>query len=213
MRICKRIILFSSLIFFIIIVMQACDPICTDLDPTYNFSVMASVFPSKDSISVGDTVYLISSFPSTLINQSGELIDYSNAKSIGCAIGFNDLNKVSVNDSSTTKSFSYENLEGEIYNDKKAPTPWLVDQIKYEEVKDSYHLKIGFIPKKPGTYALIITDLYSSGLINRKGCYQASFGVTFTNIDQHLYFYENLFGVGVLSEHDYGRTYCFKVVK
>jgi hypothetical protein len=193
--------------------LEACNPICGNLDPVYNFSVTASVSPSRDSISVGDTLYITSSFPSTLPDKSGQLINYSRARSIGCSIGFNDAYNIGLNDSSTSKYFSYAPLEGEVYSDKNVPLYWHSRQIRYEESNDSYSLKIAVIPNKPGLYFLAITDAYCLGLNNSKACKQASFAIALTNTDQHLYYYENLFGFGVLSEHDRAQFYCFKVVK
>jgi hypothetical protein len=203
---------FNSFLLFVI-GLEGCNPICTNLDPVYNFSITASIVPSKDSINVGDTVYLISSFPSTLQDQYGKLINYADAKNINSSMGFNDLSAIGNKDSSTIKNFFYENFEGQIFNSTSVPLPWHGNQLFYEEVNDEYRLEIAFIPKASGTYCLLISDAYCAGLNHNKACKQASFAIALTNTDQHLYYYENLFGVGVLSKHDYGRTYCFKVVK
>ena len=178
-------------------------------ETTYNFSINSSISPSSDTINIGDTLYLISSFPSQLRDtKTGSNINYSHSKAITSSIGFNDFSKLGTNtDSSTTKYFNFFTIVGDVYNDKTLPVYWQTNVIKYEEKNDGYYLKIGMIPKKSGIYAFGIANLGSAGQIGNKN--DALFLVTFTHTNQHLYYYEDQFGQ--LSDHDRGGAYCFVV--
>lgn len=208
----KRITTATIVLVAVAFSLTGCPSPC--IEAVYDFQITASVRPSKDSVAVGDTIYLESYFPSKLIDtQSKVLVDYANAKSISGNIGFNDLSRINStgtqNDSSTTKYFQYISFEGSIYNSRDIPIYWAVNQTRYEEKNSQYKLKLAIIPLKKGTYMLILGNALSNGRNGSKNCEKASFAINFSNTDQHLYYYENKFGN--LSDADRRRSYCFTV--
>ncbi len=62
----------------------------------YNFEMGIKAYPDKDSINVGDTVWLEVNEPTTLTDvQTGRTINYSEAANLGLTIGIAEL--ISVN--------------------------------------------------------------------------------------------------------------------
>ncbi|MCJ8164721.1 hypothetical protein MKJ04_07690 [Pontibacter sp. E15-1] len=185
------------------------DPVCFNPEPVYSFAVTAHFTPEQDSIQVGDTLYLISEFPSTMRPVGGqEAVVYTNSTGIGNTLGVLELtpNKSTLD---AVYSFDYFNVDGMIYNSKKIPTPERAQQIRYKEEGEKYILKVGIIPKKRGTYSLIIGSGLSNGRRTGDECSKASFSTSLTNTDYHQYLYESWWGEPVSPEPDY--RYLFKV--
>jgi hypothetical protein len=164
-------------------------PMCLNPNPSYSFEVTAEFTPEKDSIRVGDTLYLVSEFPSTMIPAgSTQPVDYSRSTGISNILNVNKLepNRVIAD---AVFDFDYINIDGEIYNSRDIPSPNRVQQLRYEEKSGMYRLKVGLIPKAKGIYSLATGF---SGLSNgRKSgdkCTKASFPTTVTNEDPHLHY-------------------------
>lgn len=179
--------------FFIIaacLILTGCPtPMCLNPNPTYSFEVTAHFTPEKDSIRVGDTLYLVSEFPSTMIPVGADQpVDYSSSTGIGNVLKINKLEPNRVI-SDAVFDFDYISIDGEIYNSRGIPSPDRVQQLRYEEKSGMYMLKIGMIPKAKGIYSLAIGF---SGLSNgRKSgdkCTKASFPTTVANEDPHLHY-------------------------
>jgi hypothetical protein len=164
-------------------------PMCLNPNPTYSFEVTAEFTPEKDSIRVGDTLYLVSEFPSIMIPVGGDQpVDYSNSTGIGNTLGINKLEPNRVI-SDAVYNFDYISIDGEIYNSRDIPSPDRVQQLRYVEKSGMYRLKVGLIPKAKGIYSL---GIGFSGLSNgRKSgdkCTKASFPTSVTNEDPHLHY-------------------------
>lgn len=169
---------------------------CFNPDPAYSFEVTARFTPEQDSIQVGDTLYLVSEFPSTMVPVGGQdAITYTNSTGIGNTLGIVELTDTSKSSADAVNSFDYFNVKGEIYNAKDIPTPERFQQLVYEEVPGKYLLKVGFIPKKKGLYLMGIGDnALSNGRSTGDKCDKASFQTTLSNTNSHLYHYENWLG-------------------
>ena len=141
---------------YLIIINTGCPKSC--IEANYSFAVNSQITPDKDSIHVGDTIFLTSLFPDKLTNQSnGAVIDYSNATDIGSALG---VSQFFIGDTIATDAvfnFNYISVTGRIYNDRSIPRPDGVQQLTYQEFNGNYILKIGLIPKVKGLYILGIT--------------------------------------------------------
>jgi hypothetical protein len=184
----------SAILYFFIIaaalILTGCPtPVCLNPNPTYSFAVTAHFTPERDSIRVGDTLYLVSEFPSTMIPVGGDQpVDYSNSTGIGNNLGIRKLEPSRVI-TGAVFDFDYISIDGEIYNSRDIPSPERVQQLRYGEKSGMYRLKIGMIPKAKGIYSLAIGF---SGLSNgRKSgdkCTKASFPTTVANEDPHLHY-------------------------
>ncbi len=205
-----RLLYFLS--FLAALTLTGCpDPPCFNPDPSYSFAVTAHFTPDKDSIQIGDTLYLVSEFPSTMIPIGGqEPVGYTHSTGIGNSLGIVELTETSKRSADAVNSFDYINVDGLIYNSKDIPSPGRFQQLKYKEVSDKYLLKVGFIPKKKGIYLIGIGSGLSNGRKTGDKCTKASFQTTLTNKDPHLYYYEDWSGLP-MDPFATNISYLFKV--
>ncbi|MDX2306402.1 MAG: hypothetical protein NW226_26570 [Microscillaceae bacterium] len=203
--------MYRNILFFIVIAISntGCPDKC--INPEYHFEVEASIKPDNEAIKIGDTIFVESHFSESLLDvETNMIIEYSNAKKIGSNIGFTNLDFYGNLNYNSILDFSYVSISGQIYNSKDIPLPNQVNQLTYEYANNEYKLKIGIIPRKKGIYLLGLGNGLSLGRKNTKECDQASFSITLSNTDQHLYLFEDVYGN--LSEYDRQRSYCFRVV-
>lgn len=177
-------------------------------DAKYSFSMEEFFSPKKDSISVGDTLWVTSSHSTTfqdLINN--QHIDFSNSQ-IGTNIrilSFSDTSKTvtgSVNDFGIIIIYGNEVSNDNIPSENKG--------FIYEEINGSYMLKLGFIGSKKGIYSISLGN--SIGIVQRKrGCEKASIEIENANVNKHLYYYQDFRPGYQISEYERTHMYCFKV--
>ncbi len=194
----------------IVIINSGCPKPC--IETNYSFAVNSQISPDIDSMKVGDTIYLNSSFPNRLTDQStGMTIDYSNSTDIGSTLGIVKLIDGIYPGRDAVNEFNYVNITGEVFNDTNTPSPNKFQQLKYKEVNDYYKLEIGIIPKEKGTYYFGIGDGLSNGRNRSKSCEKASFSIRLINTKQHLNYFSDWNSSGMLSSYEQPRAYFFKV--
>lgn len=183
----KHLILF----FGLALALTGCpDPVCFNPDPTYTFAVTARFIPEQDSIRMGDTLYLVSEFPSAMVPVGEhEMVDYTNSIRISNTLRIGELVSNEIVPSGAVDKFEYFIASGNIYNSKNIPSPDMVQQLVYEEVPGKYILKIGLIAKSRGVFAFGIGNGGSSGKVNDK-CLKANFLTSITNLNPNLKLYE-----------------------
>ncbi len=197
--------------FTVAIVLCSC-PSKVCFDANYSFNVNSSIKPDLDSIHVGDTIYLLSSFPSTLKDQnSGQEINYTEATNIGSDLRIGRLEDGNPIPVDAVADFNYVSVNGRIYNDKNIASPNGIQQLSYQEINGMYLLKIGVIAKRQGIYALGVGNGLSTGRKGGRGCEKARFNVTLDNTAQHVYYYQKWRPDYTLTESDLKILYCFKV--
>ncbi|MEO7044033.1 MAG: hypothetical protein ABI091_01910 [Ferruginibacter sp.] len=200
-----KLILLSTLV-----INSGCPKPC--IQSNLSFIVNSQFNPDNDSIHVGDTIYLESSFSTQLIDQStGRIIDYSNSKGIGSTLAVSSLPIGDSISKDAVFDFDYISVNGKIYNDRSIPRPDGVQQVSYEETNGDYILKVGLIAKKKGNYILGIGDGLSNGRKNSNNCEKASFNNTLSNTDQHFYLIKNWYPNVVIGGYGKLRVYYFKV--
>lgn len=195
---------------YVVIINSGCPKPC--IEANLSFNVHSQIVPDKDSIQIGDTLYLESTFPTNIIDQrSGQLMDYSNSKGIGSTLTVIKLAPSDTTGKDAVFDFSYISIQGKIYNDRTIPRPDGVQQLTYGEINGKYVLKIGLVPYKKGNYVLVIGNGLSNGRRKEKSCEKASFNISFEATDQHYYLIENW--VPGIKLDDYGkvRVYYFIV--
>lgn len=110
----KKIFVISGLAG-IIIINSGCPKACIETD--YTFSVSSQITPDSDSVHVGDTIFLTSSFPTKLTDQSsGVMIEYSNSTNVGSTFGLVKLIDGIYPGKNAVNNFNYISITGSIYN-------------------------------------------------------------------------------------------------
>ncbi len=170
----------------------------------YNFEMGIKAFPDKDSIHIGDTVWLLIDEPTTLKEvQTGRVIDYSGAANLGSAIGFQtfslDRGQFTVD---AAQKFNFSIVQGvETAN----VNPALYHEYLFSEVNNRYIFKLGVIPKEKGLFRLVFSNAANVYRKNDK-CTKANFTLNFNNTNQHYYLNPNYQGGTFV-----GGDYYFKV--
>lgn len=181
---------------------------CSQTD--YSFEAFYKTYPDRDSLKVGDTIWLELNTP-TLIKDllNNQVIDYSGAENFGTAISYLELVS-GANDPPPLPSANYFDnvLKTGILSSTDKP-----DQIRaylFKEESGTYLFKLGVVPKKKG---LFIIAPGNAANVYRKSdkCSKAGFRLTFKNTNQHLYLYEQNRPGYVLSDYDREHIYAFKV--
>lgn len=171
----------------------------------YNFKVTCIFSPQKETYSVGDTIFLTSSFPKILTNTtSGQQVDYSNSLGVGGNINMSKMDSLTKKISYAKSKFSVNISVGSIeYVD---PT-WT--NILWKENDNNYEFKAAIILLERGMYVFSIPDLGSQGL-RGKNCTNANFGITVANSNKNLNLFYNAIGYFPDALFTKG-SYCFRV--
>ena len=201
--------IFIGLVFMIII-NSGCPKPCVEAN--YTFAVNTRIYPDLDSIRVNDTVYISSTFPTRLSNQTnGSIIDYSNANDIESTISIAQLITGDSIPKGAVVDFNYISELGMIYNSTSIPSPELVQQLRYVQVGNNYQLMVGLIPKRKGVFALGIGNGLSNSRSSSSSCEKANFLFTISSTSQHIYYYQKWRPGFELTAAGISKLYCFKV--
>ena len=205
----KKIITGFGLLI-IITINCGCPKSC--IEANYSFAVNAQITPDIDSVHVGDTIYLTSTFPSRLNNLvTNDSVDYSNSTNIGSTLGIVQLVKGIYPGQDAVNKFNFINVVGTIYNDNSIPSPNKVQGLNYFENNNFYKLKIGIVPKQVGIYYLGVGNGLSNRRKNNNSCEKASFSITLNNTNQHLNYFSQWNPDVNLSNYEQPRAYFLKV--
>lgn len=151
---------------------------------TYNFQIGVKAYPDRDSIFVGDTLWLKINGPTSLKDiESNRIVDYSGAENLGSAIGFAKL--ISNNNAiDAANSFNYYLIKG-----VNVSNPYInkVREYLFSESNNKYVFQLGIIPKEKGGFKVFVG---SSANVYRKNdkFTKAYFKINFEDTNQHLYF-------------------------
>lgn len=173
-------------------------------ESTIFFNVDAKVYPDKDSINMGDTVFIEVNLPTTLVDQNNRPIDYSQASNLGTVMGF-----MKVVDTSPIKlEDAIKDFDFKLFSGREIPSlkPQLLKEFLFQESGGRYLFKLAIIPKSSGTFSF---NIGNAANVMRKGksCPKASFNFLLKNTtDQHYYLYPG--GAGVTPA---GADYYFYV--
>lgn len=179
-------ILFGGGLILILLINSGCPKPC--IGTNYSFVIHSQITPDMDSVNIGDTIFLVSSFPSMLQDQNTSAqVDYSGSKEIAGDLGVYELVSTDTLAKDAVFNFDYFSITGRVYNDRSIPSPDGIQQLAWEEISGNYELKIGLIPKASGLYILSVGNGLSNGQKNNRNCSKASFNITLENTKQHFY--------------------------
>jgi hypothetical protein len=172
----------------------------------YSFAIAIKAYPDKDSINIGDTIWLEINEPTTLNDiQTGRMIDYSGAANLGTAIGIAELISANTTNTAGNTFFKFFIADGKeiLRSDTNK-----FREYSFIEISNRYEFKLGLIPQKKGVYKMFISNASNVFRTTNK-CTKAGFGITFKDTDQHFYLNEVSFPGIILSGKN--GVYFFKV--
>ena len=195
----KNYILPGSVIAALIFIEANCTKFPLDCANTkYSFELPVKAFPNKDTIHVGDTIWLEIN-ESTLIRdgRTGDIIDYSGTSNLGTALSFSFRDTAINLWADAANNFNFQIIHGlELRRTK------LVTEYRFVENNGRYLFKLGVIPKVKGLYSLLFSNSDNT-YRNSDKCTKASFSIIFKNTDQHYYLHPLYTGQTGLVGGDY----------
>lgn len=206
MAINKNYLLFCLIIVGLVCLSFQCNRRLDCANTKYSFSMGIKAYPDRDSIQIGDTIWLEVNEPTTLKDVlTNNMVNYSGAENLSTTIGIAEL--ISVNNVDV-KGNTFFNFFVQSGNEISRPDTNNFREYRFHEVNNNYQIKLGIIPTKAGVYKLFVgsaANVYSSN----DRCTKATFTINFKETNQHLYFNEIVLP-GVLLPSG-GGIYLFKV--
>jgi hypothetical protein len=178
----------------ILIQLLVCYAGCKECDNAhYAFSISNKIYPDKDSIHVGDSIWIEVDAPTHLVDQGTNAeVDYSGAQNLGTAIQFLKLGNGTVqipNVQPAGASFKTDLLIGDSVPEPNPNYAKEIKNIRFREVNGRYLMKVAFIAKDTGNF--MIAPSNSANVYRQNGgCTLADFAIPITDTDQHFYIYQ-----------------------
>ena len=176
----------------------------------HNYSETFEFSPQTNSISIGDTLWLSSSFSClTLIDQEkGVQEEFCNASDLSITLQFIELVKDSLGlDHGAKDSFSYVPVSG-VLTGKQTSRPDKKLNVSFAKNGDFYEFKLGIIPVKAGNFGIFIGNAVGVRQPGKNSCDDlANFSFTLSNTDTNLELFEEY--LGSVDVPDYERTHGY----
>ena len=169
----------------------------------FEYSGADVFFPEKDSIKVGDTVFV-----SCIIRKSEIPEGFTHVENLGGNLIISNIDSFRLSSRGAVNDFSYINIQGGLYSDMTA-SPDNVKQISYLETDSSYNLLVGLIGLKKGSYVLTYTDVPGVRWSGPGKCGTANMFFNNVNENKHSYLFEDKLGPS--SPRDSATSYCLMV--
>lgn len=173
----------------------------------YTFQIGERIAPDKDSINIGDTIFLkVSASTSQPDLQTGSTINYRNASNLGNVITF--LKFLPSNQSAgAVNNFNLSIMKGSHVN---SIDPLSQLEVLFYEANGYYSFDLAIVPKDTGRYVITIGDAANVYRTNDK-CTKASFVINFENTNQHFYLLNLWRPDLILDDQGKKKVYYFKV--
>ncbi|HVI44135.1 MAG TPA: hypothetical protein VM802_04680 [Chitinophaga sp.] len=189
-----------------------CRTNCAGVD--FSFAIANRIYPDKDSINVGDTIWIEVDVPTQLTDlKTSSEVDYSGAVNLGSAIAFQKFDVGSTTQTGlveAAEAFKTHLVFGEVIDNSKTPFAKKTKEFRFHETNGRYRFKAGFIATEKGDFMIGPGD--ANGVYRQQDkCSKASFTITIANTNQHLYLFQNFRPDYVLSESDRKHAYCMRV--
>jgi len=196
-----RAFLFASITALLGLLCFSCKKPCQDYVFQYNGTDY--FFPEKDSVQVGDTLYL-----SCVIKKSDLPDNLKQEENLGGNLIISDIDSFQSAHRGAVANFNFINIQGSLYTDPKL-NPDNVKQIRFVQVDTSYNLLVGLVTLKSGSYVLTYTDVPGVHWSGSGKCGTANMYFDNINNNKHLYLFEDKFGPS--SPRDSATSYCVRV--
>ena len=169
-------LLAASLLFYNF----SCAKKCTET--TYSFNLPVKAYPDRDSINIGDTLWLEVNQSVILKNNDGIMIDYGGAANLGSVIDFQKIDTVNKIFIEAANKFEYKLEKG-----KELQRTSLYIEYNFAEANQSYVFKLAIVPGEKGIYRI---GVGSSNNTYRKSdkCTKANFLINFKETISHDYY-------------------------
>ena len=172
---------------------------------SFAFTIDAKVFPDKDTVNIGDTIFVEVNFPTTLTDSSsGEIANLNGGSGVSTDMGFVKL----VNNSPIELDDAVADFDFKLINGKELPTskPQLIKLYSFDESGSQILFKLAIVPKVTGTFSF---NLGSAPDAEEKNSRCPTFTLNYllkNTTNQHYYLYPG--GSNVTPE---GADYYFYV--
>lgn len=154
----------------------------------YNFQLFADVFPDKDSVHIGDTIWLeVNSTTMFRDINSNVVVDYSHAMNLGSAIGFGEYSIIN-NPIFAANSFRDILLTGSNVNN---PNIEQIREYLFSEQNNRYVFKLGIVAQQPGIFGIGFSNARNVYRESDK-CTKANFQIILENTRHHYYLNPNI---------------------
>ncbi len=178
----------------------------------YNFELPLKVFPDKDSINIGDTIWLEIN-ESSLIQDgpTGKMVDYSGTSNLGTALSFMEFTGGSFSNPGTEYAVSAFQFNLKSGSEIVHFLPEKVKEFKFEEKQGNYTFKLAVIAKRKGIFAIGISN--AANVYREKDkCSKAAFSIPLKETNNHIYLLEQNRPGYIPSGLELTNLYCFKVI-
>lgn len=197
-----------------LVVLTGCRKLCVPHQYDFNGGI-STIYPDKDSIHIGDTLWFNCSFPINLKfknfnSADSEIVNFSGASNVGTDINFHAIPKV---DTLTDALDSFVLIPSKGILNVNSLVPHGAENITFLEQGGNYEMSFGIVAQKRGTYVITIIDVYRI----EKKCAKASVTIPIiSTVNQHLYFLDSLYFPGsryepAIPNYELTHDYCFKV--
>jgi len=170
-----------------------------------------NINPDKDSIQVGDTLWVYCSIPANLkYNLGNNSLDsgsynISGATNLGTDFHLTTPTGIGMQNGAID-SFSFISIKGIIQSN-----PLDINASKtiyYVTDSNKYNVSFGMVAQKKGVYILVVLDVYQAMI----KCDKLSVTILMNDADNHLHYLKDIYyGGGTIDPLDLTHSYCFKV--
>lgn len=162
--------------------------------------------PIRDSISIGDTLFLNITVPEKLTyNNSNSIIDFSNAENMVPDISISALKGIQ-SQTGALDSFILIRQVGSFSINSLLPNYSV--NISFDEKGGNYLFSAICVAQKKGIYIIDVSDIPDA----IKKCDNATISIISNSSDSHLHYLKDIYyGGGAIAQIDSTHSYCFKV--
>jgi hypothetical protein len=180
------------------------------IDNSFGFVVQVNVTPNKDSLNIGDTLWLESVTPSTMVDlNSNKEIIFDHASNLGGGMRVGELLAAN-NMADAVNNFDFVISKGDASNVEREPNR--SKSFKYLEEKGLYELKIGIVCRKKGIYGLFLSAASNVYSPRYGSCGRATIYLKFKNANKHIQYLQDTYYSGyVIPDAVIESSYCFRV--
>lgn len=188
--------------FFVILSLVNCRSSCIGemVNNAYSFKLGVKITPDKDTISVGDTIWLNVNTSNSFKNLiSGDTVKFSGAQNLGTSISFDKLDSVNLFSINAANKFTYLLFKGlETRNADES----LFREFLFVEVNNKYVFQLGIIAKEKGTFRIGLSNASNVYRASDK-CSKAGFTINIVDSDRNYYLYPSYKGGPIPEGGDY----------